>query len=178
MKLRTHLVSFLVTAALLVAFSAHSSQAIEDSKRADLQTFFDLMGISRIGDAVAPQLASVVVQSERQQHPNASQQYLQIVQQEFSSALKASLADPKFLEQIKDVYGTLFSDDEIKELIRFYKSPLGQKTISVMPQAMQQINQIALQRGQAVGATVSERIRARCKAEGVQVPEEGTNSKR
>jgi len=36
-----------------------------------------------------------------------------------------------------DIYVDVFTEDELKELIRFYQSPLGQKVLKKMPELMQ-----------------------------------------
>ncbi|HLG14843.1 MAG TPA: DUF2059 domain-containing protein [Blastocatellia bacterium] len=42
------------------------------------------------------------------------------------------------VEQVFDqVYGKYYSEEELKDLVSFYKSPTGQKSVSLMPQLIQ-----------------------------------------
>ena len=44
--------------------------------------------------------------------------------------------------KIVDAYEKEFSEDDLKQILAFYNSPIGQKTIKTMPLAMQQAAQI------------------------------------
>ncbi|HTB63381.1 MAG TPA: DUF2059 domain-containing protein [Opitutales bacterium] len=46
--------------------------------------------------------------------------------------------------QIADIYAKAFTEDELNQLIAFYQTPLGKKTISLLPEVMKQ--------GSALGA--------------------------
>lgn len=39
----------------------------------------------------------------------------------------------KMLDEMADVYGACITEDEADQLIQFYATPIGQKTISVLP---------------------------------------------
>jgi hypothetical protein len=54
-------------------------------------------------------------------------------------------------------------------LMRFYSSPLGQKTIQAMPLLMNESMQVGQQWGQALGPEIQTRIRARLKKEGFEL---------
>ncbi|MEN8774586.1 MAG: DUF2059 domain-containing protein [Akkermansiaceae bacterium] len=42
-------------------------------------------------------------------------------------------SDPQLKEKTKAVYAKAFTDDEISQLIAFYKTPVGQKSLDVLP---------------------------------------------
>jgi hypothetical protein len=48
-------------------------------------------------------------------------------------------------------YNENFSDDEIKQLISFYKSPVGQKVVVVLPKLTAELQQDVNRLGQQVG---------------------------
>ena len=63
--------------------------------------------------------------------------------QPFDSAVKEAIAlvsDPKVVDQTIDkmyaIYAKYYTTPEIKQLVAFYKTPVGSKTLSVMPQAI------------------------------------------
>jgi hypothetical protein len=63
---------------------------------------------------------------------------------------RASVEMPKLVDAAVPVYDKYLSDEDIKGLIQFYKTPLGQKTLSVLPQITGEL--------QAQGEKLGERI--------------------
>ena len=49
------------------------------------------------------------------------------------------------------LYDKYFSAQEVKDLIRFYESPIGQKTITVLPELMAQLQAEGRKWGEDVG---------------------------
>src|SRR6478672_10048629 len=72
-------------------------------------------------------------------------------------------------EGMAQVYANEFSEQELKDLVSFYKSPLGQKLLSTEPRAIQfsmsYMNQWAL----AFSATVDTEFRAEMKKRGKDI---------
>lgn len=63
---------------------------------------------------------------------------------------RASVEMPKLVDAAIPVYDKYLSDEDIKGLIQFYKTPLGKKTLSVLPQITGEM--------QAQGEKLGERI--------------------
>jgi hypothetical protein len=61
-------------------------------------------------------------------------------------------SDPEFVPSIAQVYEQEFTEGELKDLIAFYRTPLGKKTLEKMPKLMQ------------VSATTGQRISAKHQA--------------
>jgi len=72
-------------------------------------------------------------------------------------------------EGMAQVYANEFSEQELKDLVSFYKSPLGQKLLSTEPRAIQfsmsYMNQWAL----AFASTVNTEFRAEMKKRGKDI---------
>ncbi|GAB4231320.1 MAG: hypothetical protein Tsb0034_03610 [Ekhidna sp.] len=68
----------------------------------------------------------------------------------------------EFMQLIIPVYEKYFTHDDIEVLIEFYKTPVGKKTIAVMPSVMQESMQI----GQEWGLQISERVRVKLEEKG------------
>lgn len=63
-----------------------------------------------------------------------------------------SKADPKqMLDLAVPVYDRYYSHEEIKGLIAFYESPLGQKTVSVLPKITGELQDLGRTWGEGVG---------------------------
>lgn len=74
-----------------------------------------------------------------------------------------------FVDLIVPVYAKHFTDDELDVLIEFYGTPVGKKTVSVMPQVTKEAMQIGQSWGQSLGPTIVQRVRQRLKAEGIEL---------
>lgn len=68
----------------------------------------------------------------------------------FETILQEDMAWSKVKEQYVDLYIKFFTESEIKDLIKFYKSDLGQKVTSKMPELMQESMFISQTHMQAV----------------------------
>lgn len=63
-----------------------------------------------------------------------------------------SKADPQqVLDLALPAYDRYYSDEEIKELIRFYETPLGQKTVSILPKLMGELQEAGRTWGEGLG---------------------------
>ena len=59
-----------------------------------------------------------------------------------------------FIDLMVDLYARYFTEQEIRDLIDFYQTPTGQKSIAVMPALMQD----SMEAGEAWGRKVGERV--------------------
>jgi hypothetical protein len=71
---------------------------------------------------------------------------------------KASAAE--LVELIVPVYDRHFSDDEIKQLISFYQTPVGKKAIAELPQVLAESQRIGSEWGQRVGRESMDEVLA------------------
>lgn len=55
----------------------------------------------------------------------------------YSAMIKEELSWEKLEAPIAEAYSTVYTDDEVREIIKFYKSSVGQKLLKKMPELMQ-----------------------------------------
>src|SRR4030088_3713752 len=72
-------------------------------------------------------------------------------------------------EGMGKVYASGFSEQELKELVTFYKSPLGQKLLSTEPRAIQFSMSYMNQWAQSVAETVNGQFRAEMRKRGKEI---------
>ena len=65
-----------------------------------------------------------------------------------------------------NIYANEFSEQELKDLVVFYRSPLGQKLLAADPRAMQLCMSYMNQWGQDLAQTAAEQFRAEMKKRG------------
>jgi hypothetical protein len=64
---------------------------------------------------------------------------------------RANIEMPKLVDAAVPAYDKYLSDEDIKGLIRFYQTPLGQKTLSVLPQVTAEMQAQGEKLGQRLG---------------------------
>ena len=64
----------------------------------------------------------------------------------------------KMMSDIKKVYVGVFTENEIREIIKFYQTPTGQKFLEKSPEMMKLTAQIGMQEGQSKQFKLTERL--------------------
>ena len=148
--------------------SPSDSKAIDPAKEADIRSLMELIGArEQVQDAVN----------------NSTEQYREkllasVPNNEKGQAFVTSFVDSyqkNFdLDQVTDrlvaIYDKHFTDDEIKGLLQFYGSPLGQKVAAEMPSVSREIQAAS----RAAGAKAAKEALQALKA---QYPEIGQNAR-
>jgi uncharacterized protein len=67
------------------------------------------------------------------------------------------------------IYANEFTEQELKDLVMFYKTPLGQKLLSTEPRAIQFSMSYMNQWGQVFAQTVNEQFRLEMKKRGKEI---------
>jgi hypothetical protein len=72
-------------------------------------------------------------------------------------------------EGMAKIYANEFTEQELKDLVTFYKSPLGQKLLATEPRAIQFSMSYMNQWGQIFAQTVNEQFRTEMKKRGKEI---------
>ena len=73
---------------------------------------------------------------------------------EFWNEFAKEFTADKMVQLYVPIYAKYYTESDIDELIKFYKSPVGQKTISVLPSILQE----SMEAGGKMGREVAERV--------------------
>ena len=92
--------------------------------------------------------------STKSQHPQ--------IPQEFWDAFMAEVSVDEMLNRLIPIYNKYLSAEDIKELIKFYETPLGKKTVNVLPQ----ITRESIEVSQQYGIESAKRVLQKLEAEG------------
>lgn len=76
----------------------------------------------------------------------------------FTKKFLARANSEALLQQIMPIYSKYMSEDDVKAVIRFYKSPAGQRLLKVMPQMMQESSEAAKQWGDNLARQVMDEM--------------------
>ena len=113
------------------AVSAQSNSAIDPVKEADIRSLMELVGAR---DFVQDGANNAIEQSREKliaTVPNNDQG--QAFVNAFSASYQKKFDADQVTQQLVEIYDKHFTEDEIKGLLQFYGSPLGQKVAAEMP---------------------------------------------
>ena len=111
--------------------SAQSNSSIDRVKEADIRSLMELVGAR---DAVQDGAENAIEQSREKllaTVPNNDKGKAFV--KAFATSYQKKLDTDQIAEQLVGIYDKHFTDDEIKGLLQFYGSPLGQKVAGEMP---------------------------------------------
>jgi hypothetical protein len=144
---------FVLTISLALPLAGQVRSADTD-KINNIQRLLTMMGADKLRDALMDQLVDGIKKSlptigQDEKSSKMSARLMELLREEFKKTDFASIT--------VDMYDKYFTSDEIKALIQFYSSPVGQKTIQMLPA----ITQESARRGMELGQAAGERAFAR-----------------
>ena len=136
----TMMKSFLCTLAMLVAFGQMTAvRASEETHRQAAEALLGLMDMDKLMSESIDQMLEMQVK----QNPAIGQ---------FKDEMKKFLSKYMSWAAMKDdmvkIYASEFTEQELKELLAFYQTPLGKKTVQKMPKLMAKGAELGQQRVQ------------------------------
>jgi hypothetical protein len=140
---------------LVMSASAIFSQTSENpAKRADIIRLLRMTGASN----GAEQAVDLMLPSLKQAMPQVPVQVWQ--------ELRSEVREEDMIELTYQIWDKHFSHQEIRDLIRFYQTPVGQKIIRETPALQQE----SLAAGQRWGNQIVARLLNRLREKGYQIP--------
>ncbi len=139
-------------------------------KKEAIKELLQVTGVLQItelfGSAITQQMFQVLIKSKPDIDPKA----FDIVREEVEALMHEELVVKESLYPFMyPVYHKYLTLEETNELIRFYKTPLGQKTISVMPKMTQEGMKAGQAWGQSIDLKFQQRVSDRFKKEGIKI---------
>lgn len=120
------------------------------SKTDKIRQLLDLTGSGKLG----VQVANNMMASFKKSYNNVDDQFWE----EFARQIKAE----DLVNLIIPIYDKYYTEEDIDQLIGFYKSPIGKKVIETLPQ----ITQESMLAGQAWGKQIGESVVEELKRKG------------
>ena len=128
-----------------VALACASGQVLADtaSHNASAEKFLALANADKLGTPVYMQVQQMFAQRfEQTKAPASKKAVLDSYQAKANAALESAIGWKKLKPDMVKLYTTSFTEDELKELVRFYESPVGRKVMREMPKVTQQSAQL------------------------------------
>ena len=157
-----------VSISFLLAFSMPSfAEELSPAKRADIEKLLEVTGALAVGQQMGSAVVGQMTQVLHQARPDIPAEVLNVLPEEVNAVIGANLGAFKAI--IIPIYHKYYTASDIKEMLRFYSTPLGQKMIRVMPTLVNESMQAGQQWGQSMGPEIQKRIKARLKKEGYEI---------
>lgn len=142
-------------------------EELSAQKQADIEKLLEMTSALALGRQMSDFFVTRYAQALRQTRPDIPQQVLDVLPEEVDAVVSANMDGLK--AGVIPIYHKHFTGSEIAEMIEFYSTSLGQKTIQVMPVLMIESMQLGEQWGRSLAPAIEERIKARLREEGYEL---------
>jgi hypothetical protein len=123
-----------------VQAKTESQPAEKDTHTAAVQDFFEVMKMKENADRTIDQMLSMQVKQQPQ---------LAAFQDVMTKFLRKYVSFDATKDDLMKLYRDAFSEEEIRELTAFYRTPIGQKAIAKLPALTAAASQMGMNRVQA-----------------------------
>lgn len=146
---RTILVGLAVLCLLALAHPLQAQEAT--TKEQDIRRLMELTGASELADQIMDQMIVALDQEG--------------TDQAFWDSLRAEIDTQELLRKTIPLYDKHFTQDEIRQLIAFYQTPLGSKLIEKLPAITEESMTIGMEWGEEIAGKVMAKLEERKKKE-------------
>lgn len=131
-------------AALILLSVSISSNAQSDSKQAKLNELVNVMNMDSMVETMYVQMEAMMKNMSTQLGVQTSEQAIfDKYYQRMSEVMKEDMSWEKMEPGIVDIYTRNFSEEEIDDMLTFYKSETGKSLLQKMPSVMQESMQMS-----------------------------------
>lgn len=147
-----HLLSLFVVTALVGFAAPSAAQSAKDSTERELA--LRLLKATKVSDVLLAGIEANLP-AQKQAMPQVPEEFWRL----FVAKAKAGADSLTLL--IAPVYTDAFTEQELRGLLEFYSTPLGQRLIKLQPRIMTQSAKIGQQWGAALGMSVAQELQGR-----------------
>ena len=133
---------------LLPSAEALGQNTPSEALEADIRELMAMTGAGNVGVQVMNQMLAPMQQAR----PG--------VPAEFWDRFMEKVDPGELVDMTVPIYARHFTHEEIKELVAFYKTPLGQKVIATLPAVMQESMAAGQKWGEELGRKIANELRA------------------
>lgn len=153
---------FVLMLAMLPVQEAH---AIDAEKKAVMKELMEITGSAQIGMMFADNISQQMTAMIKKQNPDTPPHVYDAVEEEVRALLREEVESGRFYENIYPIYDEKFTTAELKEIVAFYKTPIGAKVTKELPAITQQSMMVSQKWAMGLGPKLNERITKRLQAE-------------
>lgn len=148
-----------------------SAEKLSPSKEADIKKLMQLTKATDIGIQFANILSQGINEQIKSLRPDIPHRFFSIVEEEVYSFVEKGMTEKGGLFDIMiAIFNKYYTHQEIKGLIDFYQTELGQKAVEVMPMLLNESMIVGQQWAQKMAPSIWENVQRRLKEEGIELP--------
>ena len=165
------LLRFLIVIVYLSAPTLSYSEDLTQTKKEAIKELLQVTGAVKIAELFGNAATQQWIQVYKTTKPDIDPIAFNIIKEEVDALIHEELVIKESLyPYFYPIYHKYLTLGEIKGLIQFYKTPLGKKTIAVMPQMTQEGMKACQVWAQAIiGPKLNQRISDRFQKEGIKI---------
>ena len=150
---------------VLVCTSALADD-LTPAKRQDILHLLEISGNRDMAKQMLQQYAKQSMGLVKKLRPDIPASSLPAVEHELSAFIADKLsASGGLMEQVVPIYAKHFSHEEVRQLLAFYESPVGQKIVSKLPIVMKEATDSAQRLGISLIPEINQRVNEALKRE-------------
>lgn len=155
----------MVAATTGAAESAGEQAGPSPEVRADIERLMELTGAydPKLMDQMGSMMAQQVARTIGVEKPEALERCMEIALE----TVGEMLSDGDFMGEMNAIYAKYFSHEDIRQMIAFYETPAGRKSVEVMPELMSESMQVTMQWFAKVNPVIQERVTSQLREEGL-----------
>jgi hypothetical protein len=135
-----------------------SALGIDPMKEADIRNLLEVVGTRQLANQMMQSMLSTMKPMLMNALPPG--EYREQLIELFFAKFQTKYGDQQIVDLAVPVYDKYFSDEEIKELTKFYATPLGKKTIEVLPKVVADLQAAGAKSGREAGRQSMEEVLA------------------
>lgn len=180
LKRRASFIAVLVFGASVLGIAAPALTQVQDAAAAEGETpvqdevsrsaayeLIEITNANNLASTLIDTLLPVMMDQVRQSNPEISEAFIEAFTVEFRAEVASGSADFTDLQVALDQDD--FSEEELRELVDFYRTDVGQKAVEVMPQLMNDALAAGGVWGREIGTRAAERAVARLREQGIDL---------
>jgi uncharacterized protein len=160
----------IITVVFLLTSSLGYCEELTLEKKNAIEEMLEVSGTLEMAMYMASTVSGNLVQNYKKSKPDIDPKAFDIIQEEIIAGFHDEVVTKKSLTPfLYPIYNKYFTLEEINELIRFYKTPIGQKVVSAMPLATQDSMKATQEWGLKIIPPILQRIKDHMKKEGIKL---------
>ena len=134
--------------------SAPTQGTINEEKRRDIIRLLEITKAADLGTQIIQQMTGSLRESFAMMPAETRDKIFKTFEEEMSK----EFGKEKMIEMVVPIYDKYLSAEDVKGLIAFYESPLGQRTIEALPAIAREAYENGARRGREAGLRVMSRL--------------------
>ena len=145
----------------------HSGAATLSAKHQDTEKLMELVGTRGILRDIFDQDIDAQISAMRHARPDVPEQFWQ----DFTVEFKRQASPDELMKAILPIYDKHFTQQEIRQLIAFYESPLGRKISTTLPEIQRESVEAGRAWGEQLGDRMHKELQQRLTEKGYSAPQ-------